>query len=285
MARSSLARWTMLGALALATGCAKREAPPPAAQAGPNHVVVTATDFAFTAPDTITAGLEMFHLVNTGPSVHHLQIVALDSGKTVGDLMDAMKKPGPPPAWARFVGGPNSVAPIPGDSAVAWLTLPAGSYALLCMIPDTTGVPHFAKGMVRALTVTASAAPPASPPTPDIVIHLKDYDFVITGNLTAGAHVIRIVNDGPQVHEMLIGQMAHGKKAMDMVNWVERAHMRGGMPPIRPLGGATALAPGASEEVAVNLAAGEYGLWCFVPDAKDGKDHVLHGMVKDLKIS
>ncbi len=284
MARSTFIHGATLGLFALAAGCAKQEAPPPAAQAGPNHVIVTAADYAFTAPDTITAGLEMFHLVNQGPSIHHLQIVALDSGKTVADLMDAMKKPGPPPAWARFVGGPNSVAPIPTDTAVAWLTLPAGNYALLCLIPDSAGVPHFAKGMVRALTVTPSAATPASAPRPDLVIHLKDYDFVITGNLTAGARTIRIVNAGPQMHEMLIGQMAHGKKAMDMVNWVERAHMRG-LPPIRPLGGATALAPGASETIAVTLAAGDYGLWCFVPDAKDGKDHVLHGMVKDLKIS
>ncbi len=285
MAGSTLVRWTPLLALALgAAACAKKEPPPPAVQAGPNHVIVTAADYAFTAPDTISAGLEMFHLANKGPSVHHLQIIALDSGKTVGDLMNAMKNPGPPPAWAHFVGGPNAVAPIPTDTAVAWLTLPAGNYAMLCLIPDSAGVPHFAKGMMRALTVTASAATPAPMPTADIVIHLKDYQFDVTGTLTAGPHTIRIVNDGPQMHEMLIGQMAHGKKAMDMVNWVERQHMRG-MPPVRPLGGATALAPGASEVIAVNLTAGDYGLWCFLPDAKDGKDHVLHGMVKDLKVS
>lgn len=279
-----LHRWTPLLAVALgAAACAKKEPPAPAAQNGPNHVVVTATDFAFTAPDSISAGLEMFHLANKGPSVHHLQVVALDSGKTVGDLMNAMKNPGPPPAWARFVGGPNAVAPIPTDTTVAWLTLPAGNYALLCFIPDTAGVPHFAHGMIRGLTVTASAATPAATPRPDIVVHLKDYDFVITGNLTAGPHTIRIVNDGPQAHEMLIAQMAPGKKAADMVTWVERAHTKG-MPPIRPLGGATVLAPGASETVAVTLAPGDYGLWCFVP-GPDGRDHVLHGMAKDLKVS
>lgn len=284
MPPSSLVRWTSLATLALvAAGCAKKEPPPPAAQAGPNHVIVTAADYAFTAPDSISAGLEMFHLANKGPSVHHLQIVALDSGKTVGDLMAALKNPGPPPAWIRFVGGPNAVAPIPTDTAVAYLTLAAGNYALLCMIPDTAGMPHFAHGMVRALTVTPSAATPAPMPTADVVIHLKDYAFEITGNLTAGPHSIRIVNDGPQTHEMLIGQLAPKKKAMDMVNWVERGHMRG-MPPVRPLGGATALAPGASEVIAVNLVAGNYGLWCFLP-GPDGKDHVLHGMVKDLKVS
>ncbi|HXY69347.1 MAG TPA: hypothetical protein VEH62_07840 [Gemmatimonadales bacterium] len=288
MRRSSWSsRWTSLGIAALAgaaalAGCAKKEAPPPAVQSGPNHVIVTASDFSFTAPDSVPAGLEMFHLANTGPSVHHLQIVALDSGKTVADLMNALKNPGPPPAWIRFVGGPNAIAPIPTDTAVAWLTLPAGNYALLCFIPDTAGVPHFAHGMVRALTVTASAATPAAEPTADVTIHLKDYAFDVTGNLTPGAHTIRIVNDGPQPHEMLIAQMAPRKKAIDMVNWVERDKMRG-RPPVRPMGGATTLAPGASETIAVTLAAGDYGLWCFAP-GPDGKEHVLHGMVKDLAV-
>ncbi len=283
MPPSSLVRWTSLAALAVAAACAKKPAPAPVAQAGPNHVIVTAADYAFTAPDSITAGLEMFHLVNQGPSLHHLLIVALDSGKTVADLVTAMKNPGPPPAWARFVGGPNAVAPIPTDTAVAYLTLAAGNYALLCLIPDSLGMPHFTHGMFRALTVTPSAATPATAPQPDVVVHLKDYQFDITGNLTAGPHVIRIVNDGPQMHEMLIAQLAPRKTAMDLVNFVEKAHMRG-VPPARPLGGATALAPGASEVVVVTLAKGDYGLFCFLP-GPDGKAHALHGMVKEFRVS
>jgi uncharacterized cupredoxin-like copper-binding protein len=281
-------RLTSFGAAAAvlalaASGCAKKQPATQAMQAGPNHVVVVAQDYAFTAPDSITAGLEMFHLVNKGPSIHHLQIVALDSGKTVNDLMDAMKNPGPPPAWARFVGGPNAVPPTGTDTAVAWLTLPAGNYAMLCMVPDTAGVPHFAKGMFRALTVTPGAATPAPEPTPDIVIHLKDYQFDVTGAVTAGPHTIRIVNDGPQMHEMLLAEMAPGKKPMDLVNFVERNHMRG-MPPAKPMGGATALSPGASEEITVMLTPGTYGLFCFLP-GPDGKDHVMHGMVKALTVS
>jgi len=289
MHRSSWsAPWTRFGtvaaAFALAAGCAKKEAAPPQVQAGPHHVIVTAQDYSFTAPDSVAAGLEMFHLVNTGPSLHHLQIVALDSGKTASDLMAAMKNPGPPPAWVRFVGGPNAVAPGGADTAIAYLTLAAGNYALICLVPDSAGVPHFARGMVRALTVTPSDETPASAPAADVTIHLKDYEFDVTGNLTPGAHTVRIVNDGPQAHEMLIAQMAPKKKAADLVNWVETGKMRG-MPPAKPFGGATALGPGASEVVMVNLPAGNYGLFCFLPDAKDGKDHVIHGMVKDLKVS
>ena len=288
MSRWSCARWTSLtsAAVALAVGapgCAKKEAAPPQVQAGPHHVIVTAQDYSFTAPDSVAAGLEMFHLVNAGPSLHHIQIVALDSGKTTSDLMAAMKSPGPPPAWVRFVGGPNALTPGGADTAIAYLTLTAGNYALLCLIPDTAGIPHFAHGMVRALTVTPSDETPASAPAADVTIHLKDYEFDVTGNLTPGAHTVRIVNDGPQAHEMLIAQMAPKKKAADLVRWLEVGKMRG-MPPAKPVGGSTVLGPGVSEVVAVNLAAGNYGLFCFVPDAKDGKDHVEHGMVKDLAI-
>jgi len=282
----SRSRWTSLGTLAAAcalaaAGCAKKEVPP-AMQAGPNHVIVTATDFAFSAPDSISAGLEMFHLVNKGPSVHHLQLVALDSGKTVADLGAALKNPGPPPAWIRWIGGPNAVIPSGVDTAVAYLTLPAGNYALLCVIPDAAGMPHFAKGMVRALTVTASAATPAMEPHADVVIHLKDYDFTVLGNLTAGAHNVRIVNDGPQPHEMLLVALAPGKTAKDFGMWADGGMK--GAPPAKPMGGATMIAPGGHQTVSVVFAAGNYGLICFVPDAKDGKPHVEHGMVKDVKV-
>lgn len=285
MSQSSWSHLRQLGivaAVAVAAGCAKKEAAP-VAQAGPNHVIVTATDFAFQAPDSVTAGLEMFHLVNKGPSLHHIQVVRLDSGKTLGDLMTAMKNPGPPPAWVKDVGGPNAVAPTGVDTAVAYLTLAAGNYALLCFVPDSTGAPHVMRGMARALTVTASAATPAMEPQPDVMVHLKDYDFVITGSLTAGAHTIRVINDGPQGHEMLIAALAPRKKVMDLVNWVNGGMK--GMPPGKPMGGVTALEPGAHATIVVTLAKGNYGLICFLPDAKDGKEHAMHGMVKDITVN
>jgi uncharacterized cupredoxin-like copper-binding protein len=279
-------RWNTLAALSvaafLAAGCARKEAPP-TAQAGPNHVVVTATDFAFQSPDTIAAGLEMFHLVNKGPSLHHIQLVQLDSGKTLGDLMAAMKNPGPPPGWLKMMGGPNVVAPTGVDTAVVYVTLQAGSYALLCFVPDTAGVPHVLKGMARALTVTASAATPAMEPHPDVMIRLKDYDFTVVGNLTAGTHTIRVVNDGPQLHEVMIAALPPGKRAADLVTFVQ--HGMKGMPPAKPIGGVSGILPGAHQTITVTLAKGNYGLYCFLEDAKDRKMHVLHGMVKQITVN
>ncbi len=283
MSSSHLRTLGIAAALAVGAGCAKKEAAP-VAQTEPNHVVVTATDFAFQAPDSVPAGLAMIHLVNKGPSVHHLQLVQVDSGKTLADLMAAMKNPGPPPAWVHFVGGPNALAPTGVDTAVVYATLAAGNYALLCFVPDSAGRPHFTLGMARALTVTAANTTPMLAPQADVVIHLKDYDFTVMGNLTAGAHTIRVINDGPQAHEVTLFQMAPRKKAMDMVKWVLDQHMRG-MPPAKPIGGVSGLDPHGSATMQVTLAKGSYGLICFLPDAKDGKEHALHGMVKDLTVN
>ena len=271
----------IVAAASLAAGCAKKEAEP-VAQAGPNHVVVTAADFAFQAPDSVTAGLEMFHLVNRGPSIHQIQLVQMDSGKTLAELMAVLRNPGPPPAWMHQIGGPNAAAPTGVDTAVAYVTLAAGNYALLCFVPYSAGVPHAMRGMARALTVTPSAATPAMAPHADVVIHLKDYAFTVTGNLTAGTHTIRVINDGPQPHEMLVAALAPRKKAMDLVKWVD-AGMRG-IPPGTPLGGTSGLDPHGRTTVTITFAKGNYALICGLPDARDGKEHALHGMVKDLTV-
>ena len=43
--------------------------------------------------------------------------------------------------------------------------------------------------------------------------------------------------------------------------------------------------PGAHVFVEVDLPPGEYGLLCFLPDAKDGKPHFLHGMARSTTVS
>ena len=43
--------------------------------------------------------------------------------------------------------------------------------------------------------------------------------------------------------------------------------------------------PGGKAFVEVDLAPGEYGLICFVPDSKDGKGHYRHGMAKKVTVS
>lgn len=242
--------------------------------------VVHARDYAFDAPDSISAGWTTFHLVNDGPGLHHVQLVRLDSGKTAADLGQELKTPGPLPRWAVFVGGPNAVDP--GGGSDATIDLQPGQYMLLCLVDIPGNVPHVAKGMVRPFTVTAASGSTGSEPTSDATVALTDYAFTIQGGtLSAGKHTIKVVNNGAQPHELALVQFAPGKNARDLAAWIAKQE---GPPPAHLLGGVDALAPGASGYFETNLAAGNYGLFCFLPDVKDAKPHVEHGMVKEIAI-
>ena len=122
-----------LGLAVPALAQAPASAPGPAAvraSVKPNIVSVIAHEYAFTMADSLPAGLTTFRLDDQGKELHHITLVRLDSGKTISDLMAAMKTEGaPPPAWMQFVGGPNT--PEPGSIANATLNLTPGYYVAL----------------------------------------------------------------------------------------------------------------------------------------------------------
>jgi hypothetical protein len=239
---------------------------------------VHAKDFAFAAADSIPAGWTNFHLVNDGPALHHVQIVRLDSGKTASDFAAATKNPGPFPAWVALIGGPN--APNPGGESNGSYNLQPGNYLMICLVDIPDKVPHFAKGMIHAFTVTASSAAGAEPAS-DATVALGDYSFTITGTLTAGHHTVKVTNAGPQAHEIEIVKFAPGKGMKDFAAWA--ADFKG-PPPGDAIGGVTAVAKSGGGTFTVDLTPGNYAMLCFIPDAKDGKPHLEHGMVKEFAV-
>ena len=248
---------------------------------GIRQVTVTANDFAFDAPDTIPAGLTEVRLLNKGTEMHHVWLIRLESGKTMKDLFDAMGPHGGMPAWARDVGGPNT--PGPNGEATAILRLNPGRYAMICVIPSKDGKPHVMKGMAKEVTVT-----PASSNTSranlriNATMRLVDYGFELSQPLQAGKQMIRVKNVAKQGHEVVILKLAPGRKAADVLAWMEKME---GPPPGMPIGGTTPMAQGEENIITLDLTAGEYALICFVPDAKDGKPHFVHGMSREITIA
>lgn len=243
---------------------------------------VTARNYAFDMPDTVPAGRTEITLKNDGPELHHVQLIRLAQGKRMSDFMKAMQAGGPPPAWIKEVGGPNT--PVPGQTAVTTVDLTAGNYVAVCFIPSPDGKPHIMKGMMKELTVVAPRARDAKPvatKTADVTMTLTDYAFTLSAPLTAGEHLVRVKNVAVQAHEVLFVKLAPGKKVGDVAAWIEKMD---GPPPGAPIGGTVGIAQGGSNDVAVTLEPGEYGLLCFFPDAKDGKPHVMHGMMKQLTV-
>lgn len=263
---------------------AKTDSTTPAAAAAvaapsPNVITVHAKDFTFDGPAQFPAGMTTINLINDGPNIHHVALVRLDSGKTLPDLEKALALPATPPAWAVFVGGPN--APDPTKESSATIDLQPGNYAMVCFVDVPGGVPHFAKGMIKPVTVTAAAAgPAAAAPTPDVTITLSDYAFDFSTPLTAGKHVFEVKNTATQAHEVEIIRLAPGKTLDQFMNWMKKP---AGPPPGSAIGG---MAPftGAPTYFTADITPGTYALICFVPDAKDGKPHFMHGMTKSVTV-
>lgn len=259
------------------TPLVKSIASAPAAKA--RVVTVIGADFTFDAPETIPAGVTEFRFVNKGPSLHHMQILKLTGGKTFDDLRTALATQGPPPAWIKMLGGPN--APAPGTESNATLALEPGNYAIICFV-DIGGPPHFTKGMIRALKVAPAKGASAPKPKADITATLFDYGFRLSSPIRAGSHTIRIHNTGPQAHEVELVQLAPGKSVGDFVAWV--GDMKG-PPPAKPIGGIAAIERGMSQSFSANFAPGNYAFVCFIPDAKDGKPHYVHGMTQQFSVN
>lgn len=273
--------------LLLAPAIAALVAAPAATAGGPGSppatpaVTIVTAEYGFTLPASVAAGPTVLRLSNHGKTVHHVTLIRLENGKRVADLVAVLSKPGPPPTWAVPVGGPNAVGP--GGTASAVVDLHPGRYALLCFVPDPDGKPHFMKGMARELLVTG-VAPKAAPPTrPEMTVQLADYGFTYPGELTAGEHHLRVHNAATQPHELVLFRLAPGKTTKDFVAWAQGGMKT--MPPGSFEGGASTMAPGMDNDILVNLRAGHYLMVCFVDDARDGKPHLVHGMMREVTIN
>ncbi len=283
--RRSVLSVVVLSALAACGGADRKPAENAAATAvvAPPVITITAKDFAYEMPDTVTGGVVTIKLVNKGAELHHVQFLRLSDGKKFADLMADMKtaKPtDPPPPFVHDVAGPNS--PVPGGESSITTTLEPGDYAVLCFIDTPDHVPHVMKGMAHPLTVIAPTGPAAPLPTADVTVTMTDYAWDIAPALTAGKHTLKLTNTAAQSHEMFLAKLDSGKTADDLAKWGQTYK---GAPPAMPIGGISGMAKGGEAYLSVDLAPGEYVLICFLPDAKDGKPHLAHGMIKQLKVS
>jgi hypothetical protein len=270
------------GIVALALAACARPAQTPG---GPIAVVtIVASDFAFVAPDTIPSGLTTFKMLNQGQEAHQAVIMGA-AGKTWDEVRTAVMTPGPIAPWLTFPGSPGVV--IGGDSSNATAHFEPGNYFIVCFIPSPDGVPHVMKGMARRLVVRAAPPPPAASaplaPQADVTITLSDYSFGLSTPLTAGTHTIRVENAGPQLHEIGIERLEPGKTLADWRQWAAAGAK--GMGPARPIGGLTGPDKGKVGWFTIALTPGKYVLACYVPDAKDNRPHIEHGMVREVTVN
>ena len=240
---------------------------------------VIAKDFAFIASDSIPGGWTTFRMKNEGTMLHHVAIFRVDSGKTIADAQAVFKNPPPLPAWLVPVGGPNSTDP--GTESNATLNIQAGQYLMLCFFETPDHVPHFAKGMIHPFVVTAANGSNTEPAA-DATITLADYSFTVDGKLSAGKHTIRVLNKGPQDHELILARLAPGRTMKDLGVWAAKME---GPPPASVLGGVMGFSKSTGVKYFdIDLTPGNYAMLCFLGDVKDHQMHFKHGMGKEFKV-
>lgn len=242
------------------------------------HVVaVTAKGYRYEMPVTLSAGPTLFKFTDDGPLLHQMEIVKFLHGKTLADFTS--RPPGPPPAWAVFLGGPNSPMPHGGKDADI-VNLTPGHYAAMCFIPGPDGKPHWMNGMVKSFSVTPSQNIDPAPKN-DLTLTLVDYSFRFSSHPTKGRHIIRIINKGTQLHEAELFRLRPGKNGKDVLKWVESGMK--GPPPGLPVTGIAGEAPKKVNYLETNFKPGSYALLCFLP-SKNGKMHAQLGMILNFKI-
>ena len=251
----------------------------PPLPAGTRVVQIVTHEFAFVLPDSLPAGLTTFRLHNEGQQPHHLMLYRLEAGKSLTDVLVALRAGGAHPAWMHAIGGPNAVPH--GGEAVGTLLLLPGRYVAFCHVKSPDPGLHFAKGMMKALTVTAAAAPVAPLPAADLTVTLRDHTFTWSRPPTRGWHRIAVLNLGTQRHELILSRLMPGKTSSDFIAWMNTQR---GPPPVVPWGGTTDLPARGRMVIDVYLQPGTYSAVCRVRDAGDGRPHDEHGMYTQFSV-
>jgi hypothetical protein len=246
--------------------------------AAPAEVTYTVQDSGFAGPDSLAAGWTKVSLTNASQAVEHVQFFKLDGGHTVDDLAAALTAdPERFPDWSHPLGGPN--APDSGGTSNAFVNFEPGSYALLSFIPNAEGVPGMARGFLKAVTVTADRSTAAEPKS-DVTVDLADFNFSVSGDLTAGTHTFRFNNVGGQPHEGVLVKLNEGVlTAADYLNAAPD-----GPPAAVGVGGITAIAVGDHQYITTELSPGNYALFCFFTDAETHAPHFVLGMMTEFTV-
>ena len=279
------------------------------------RLTVTAREYSFDVPATLTGGVVTMTLSNAGQRDHEglfLRVGDMPQEQALA-AFTAAQNGGPLPDQ---LGGGGGVGIVPaGQSRVSTFELRPGSYLFVCTLtdrdtlapaeeagpapsgpgPPNTAPPtaeHFTLGMVAPVIVNGDTglALPDDGPT----ITARDHSFETSG-LGAGRNTVLFRNTGPdQPHHAVVLEFPAGvgeAAALRALRAFADAQRDGRSPPPgtpqpTPVGDIQFFDPGLGGTFDATLQAGRtYVVACFVSDRAGGPPHAFgHDMVKPLTI-
>lgn len=246
------------------------------------------TTYRLDGPSTATAGWVAVTLQNRGQEPHQAAFYRILNG-TYEQVQAALLSPsnGTNGTMPRVLPSGGVALAAPGGNATTWVKLEPGTYAVLCFLPDSTGMPHAMHGMAKKLTVTNATGSPAGPPLSDATIGLMDYKFNLSANLTAGHRVLKVANDGMRNHEAVMVRLQGNQtlqQVLDAMMGGRGNNTTAAAPAIAWGAGGSAIAPGQAEYVDADLAPGRYALFCLEQDSATAQPHAALGMAMEFDV-
>ena len=136
--------------------------------------------------------------------------------------------------------------------------------------------------------VSAAVAPSAGAAgSNSLTVKAGEYTYKFSGSPKAGWTQINFENDGVEYHMMAVFPLKKGVTVAQLTKAAE-SQDQNAFDPIsgkgQVFGAPQFLGPATKTSVITKLAAGHYGILCYIP-APDGESHIAHGMVKVFDVS
>jgi hypothetical protein len=152
-----------------------------------------------------------------------------------------------------------------GNELVGQRSTTTAAVATTSAAPDPTAPSSSSVG--AATPTTAFTGPTGGP----LEIKAIDYEFTLPTVIPKDATSIRLVNEGLEIHELLVGRMNDGVT-------IEQVKAATNLKTLVPETMVLDVAVGQTAEAAIPVAAGNWFMACYLT-TKDGKSHSELGMI------
>jgi hypothetical protein len=144
-------------------------------------------------------------------------------------------------------------------------------------------LPAFA-ALILPLTIAgcrSHAADASDAPRHELVVNAHDFAFDAPDTIEAGWVRVRLINHGPEPHHMQLVRLGDGHTLPELLDQAAKGNLTPSWATF--VGGPNTPRPGATSEVALHLAPGNYAMLCFITSL-DHVPHLAKGMTRPLTV-